>query len=55
MTMFPRAEFIVGLWFLPVTLFIIIPLVMKIVWHAVMAANVLINREGKNHDEQIQG
>ena len=55
MAMLEIAEFIVGLWFLPVTLFIIIPLAMAIVWHGVRAVNFLRNREGKNHDEQIQG
>lgn len=53
--MFPIAEFIVGLWFLPVTLFVIIPLAMAIAWYMLRSFNFLRNREGKNHDEQMQG
>ena len=48
--MFGIAEFIVGLWFLPVTLFVIIPLTITIGWQIVMFANSLRKQEGKEHD-----
>lgn len=32
MTMFELADFIVSMWFFPVTIFIIIPLLMLIAW-----------------------
>lgn len=48
--MFGIAEVIVGLWFLPVTLFVIIPLAMTISWYIMMFFNILRNREGKDHN-----
>jgi hypothetical protein len=50
MTMFGIAEVIVGLWFLPVTLFVIIPLAMTISWYIMIFLNILKNRERKDHN-----
>jgi len=40
------AGFSVCLWFLPVTLFIVIPLTLAIVWHIGMLVNVLRKPKG---------